>query len=408
MAKQTGRSLQLSAQGRQKADIALQKFAGKRDLAANLGMSPTTVTNFFAGRPVKRREFHEICKKLKLNWQEVADLPRITESESSKPSQKLQDNSSDIDALVQEMRSLCCDKVQHLYSKIQLLNRQQIDIDQLDADFSPEKVKIFALNLSAVLSEMPDLGAELANKLLLFLKKKVDGLIASEDKLQKFLDWGNRKSCSVQVPYKLAAVRAFYLNLPSATVLDLGSSPDFELECNLINSLEPTLGSRFSPYASSFYEHALDLDFRLMFGLGLFLEGTRTPEYVLDICISSLAHNRDYSFYLVTEMEQFLQSLRNQLPDFKTKRSGFWEWRATEGQAWAEKLRDVLIKYRNIGHDWQFTIPQKELLQQYYDTNKLLVDCLNSACSVSDGVKAEIEETLLLPITEIEKRQPQM
>jgi hypothetical protein len=145
-----------------------------------------------------------------------------------------------------------------------------------------------------------------------------------------------------------------------------------------------------------------------MFGLGLFLEGTRTPEYVLDICISSLAHNRDYSFYLVTEMEQFLQSLRNQLPDFKTKRSGFWEWRATEGQAWAEKLRDVLIKYRNIGHDWQFTIPQKELLQQYYDTNKLLVDCLNSACSVSDGVKAEIEETLLLPITEIEKRQPQM
>jgi hypothetical protein len=366
------------------------------------------VTNFFAGRPVKRREFHEICKKLKLNWQEVADLPRITESESSKPSQKLQDNSSDIDALVQEMRSLCCDKVQHLYSKIQLLNRQQIDIDQLDADFSPEKVKIFALNLSAVLSEMPDLGAELANKLLLFLKKKVDRLIASEDKLQKFLDWGNRKSCSVQVPYKLAAVRAFYLNLPSATVLDLGSSPNFELECNLMNSLEPTLGSRFSPYASSFYEHALDLDFRLMFGLGLFLEGTRTPEYVLDICISSLAHNRDYRFSLVTEMEQSLQSLRNQLPDFNTERLGFWEWRETEGQAWARKLRDVLIKYRNIGHDWQFSTPQKELLQQYYDTNKLLADCLNSACSVSEEVKAEIEETLLLPITEIEKRQQQV
>jgi predicted NACHT family NTPase len=131
MAKQTGRSLQLSAQGRQKADIALQKFAGKRDLAANLGMSPTTVTNFFAGRPVKRREFHEICKKLKLNWQEVADLPPITESESS---EKLQDNDSDIDELVREMRSRCCDKIQHLYSKIQLLNRQQIDVDQLYVD----------------------------------------------------------------------------------------------------------------------------------------------------------------------------------------------------------------------------------------------------------------------------------
>jgi hypothetical protein len=97
-------------------------------------MSPTTVTNFFAGRPVKRREFHTICKKLKLDWQEVADLPQITESESSKPSQKLQDNSSDIDALVREVRSRCCDKIQHLYSKIQLLNRQQIDVDKLYVD----------------------------------------------------------------------------------------------------------------------------------------------------------------------------------------------------------------------------------------------------------------------------------
>src|SRR5919199_1627556 len=131
MAKQTGRSLKLSAQGRQKADIALQKFAGKRDFAANLGMSPTTVTNFFAGRPVKRREFHEICKKLKLNWEEVADLPEITESE---PAEKFQDDSSDIGELVREVRSRCCDKIQHLYSKIQLLNRQQIDVDKLYVD----------------------------------------------------------------------------------------------------------------------------------------------------------------------------------------------------------------------------------------------------------------------------------
>jgi DNA-binding Xre family transcriptional regulator len=131
MAKQTGRSLQVSAQGRQKADIALQKFTSKRDLAANLGMSPTTVTNFFAGRPVKRREFHEICKKLKLNWQEVADLPQQDESE---PVEKLQNKGSDIDELVREVRSRCCDRVQHLYSKIQLLNRQQIDVDKLYVD----------------------------------------------------------------------------------------------------------------------------------------------------------------------------------------------------------------------------------------------------------------------------------
>jgi predicted NACHT family NTPase len=131
MAKQTGRSLKLSVQGIQKANTALQKFTGKRDLAANLGMSPTTVTNFFAGRPVKRREFHEICKKLKLNWQEVADLPPITESE---PAETFQDSDSDIDELVRDVRSRCCDKILHLYSKIQLLNPQQIDVDKLYVD----------------------------------------------------------------------------------------------------------------------------------------------------------------------------------------------------------------------------------------------------------------------------------
>jgi predicted NACHT family NTPase len=245
-----------------------------------------------------------------------------------------------------------------------------------------------------------------ADDFLQLIKQSADGLIASEEKLQKFLDWVNRKSCSVQVPYKLAAVRSFYLNLPNATVFDLGSSPDFELEYNLINSLEPTLGSRFSPYASSCYEHALDLDFQLMFGFGLFL--SRTPEYVLGICISTLAHNRDYTFSLLTEMEQSIESLREQLPDFETERLGFWEWRETEGQAWAEKLRDVLIKYCDIGHDWQFSTPQKELLQQYYNSNKLLVDCLNSGCVVSDEVRKEIEETLLLPMSEIKQRQQQM
>lgn len=131
MAGQTGRSLKLSVQGRQKADIALKKFAGKRDLAANLEMSPTTVTNFFAGRPVQPRKFHAICKKLKLDWQEVTDLPKTVESGSI---EKNQDNGADIDELVREVRSRCCNKLQNLYSKIRLLNRQQIDVDRLYVD----------------------------------------------------------------------------------------------------------------------------------------------------------------------------------------------------------------------------------------------------------------------------------
>ena len=64
----------------------------------------------------------------------------------------------------------------------------------------------------------------------------------------------------------------------------------------------------------------------------------------------------------------------------------------------AEQLRGVMIQHRNIGHDWQFSRKQQELLKQYYAANQLLVECLNSECYVSRGVREEIEGTLLLPV----------
>lgn len=149
MAKKTERSLKLSAQGIEKANTALRElgFGSVADLAAQIGaarkttkgaspkttvgMSRGTIYKFLKGEPVQRKEFHEICKKLELEWKEVADLPGINQPESA---EKEQDSGTDIDELVREVRSRCCDKVQHLYSKIQLLNRQQIDVDQLYVD----------------------------------------------------------------------------------------------------------------------------------------------------------------------------------------------------------------------------------------------------------------------------------
>jgi predicted NACHT family NTPase len=61
--------------------------------------------------------------------------------------------------------------------------------------------------------------------------------------------------------------------------------------------------------------------------------------------------------------------------------------------------------YQSSNEDWQFSEQQIELLMQYYYANVLLVDCLNSDCSVSCEVRSHIEDTLLLPIAEIEKRR---
>lgn len=62
-----------------------------------------------------------------------------------------------------------------------------------------------------------------------------------------------------------------------------------------------------------------------------------------------------------------------------------------------------MLEHRDIGHDWQFTKAQTEKLQQYFAANKLLIDCLNSDCYVTKTVRQYIEDTLLLPMSEIEK-----
>jgi predicted NACHT family NTPase len=76
-----------------------------------------------------------------------------------------------------------------------------------------------------------------------------------------------------------------------------------------------------------------------------------------------------------------------------------------QGRNWTAQLRAILVEHRNIGHDWQFTNAQEQLLQQYCDANRLLIKCLNSDCYVSREVRQEIEETLLLPMSEVEKRR---
>ncbi|MGB7440264.1 MAG: helix-turn-helix domain-containing protein [Coleofasciculaceae cyanobacterium] len=109
------RSLKLSAQGKQEANTALKKFDSKANLAAQLGISRTTVTNFFAGRPVRCDRFHQICKKLKLEWQEIADLPQTEQ----------RDKSIDIDSLVQEVRQKIKPSIQEQCGKMKVLDMSQ-------------------------------------------------------------------------------------------------------------------------------------------------------------------------------------------------------------------------------------------------------------------------------------------
>jgi len=343
---------------------------------------------------------------------------------------------------------------------------------------------------------------------LRLMKQRTDALVASDKKLQHFLIWVSQKSLTVEAPHKPAAVRAFYFAVDRGIdrTLDQALSPTLDVVLNL--ALNPTTGDDFyDDYHRAFYP-ALDLALNL--GLNLALE--RANDSVLDLPLTfvdafdrafrrTLRNNINCLYHRNPELRQALQQLKAQLPnpDCKQERSKqwwqangqawtsqlrglmikhrnighdwqfserdfdialdgrvfarardhdlalglgrvfarvlalalkseikqalqelkeqlpdpdsdweIWQWWQVNGQAWTEQLRALMIKHRNIGHDWQLSSQQQELLQQYYEANLLLVNCLNSSFDVTTAVRSHIEDTLLLPIVEIEKRVTEM
>ncbi|MCW5314254.1 NACHT domain-containing protein [Nostoc sp. KVJ3] len=237
-----------------------------------------------------------------------------------------------------------------------------------------------------------------ANELLQLMKQKIDLLLADDERIQNFLTWLHHKSSSVSTRYKAAGVRAFYLvsverssrNRHRTFVYTSG----YDLECALVGNIafDPDLILDEFLFSTIACVHELDFAFE------------HTINDALDHAHALvIAFDKAVDVVVDFKLKKLLQKLKKELPKIDSNPEIFREWWQAEGKAWGEQLRDILIKYRHIGYDWQFNEQQKELLQKYYDVNKLLVDCLNRAVDFNPIVRQQIEDTLLLAIADIEK-----
>ena len=223
--------------------------------------------------------------------------------------------------------------------------------------------------------------------LLQLMKQQIDVLVVADSKLQEFLACINQKVCSLQVAYKPAAVRAFYFtlfldrNLGLAVALDQNLARDLTPEL----ALDLELARAFSLVQS--LTHNPQIKYILALGFALNLEGLLERE-------SELEDNK-----MRSRLSDSLQQLKNQLPDLAEGKDYSLQWWKTNGHTWASQFRSMLIEYRQIGHDWQLTPVQLKVLNQYYQANQLLVDCLNSDCRYRAEIRADIEATLLVNTT---------
>ena len=243
-----------------------------------------------------------------------------------------------------------------------------------------------------------------ADELMQLMKQRNDQLLAGDPKLQQFLMWVQQKSSAVEVPYRPTAVRAFYFALALALALDLDL--DLDLDLALALALDRTLDIDLDLALDLALARALALAHSRSLDLDLALDLALARALALD---RALARARALSLALDSELQRRLRELKNQRPDTSWKnRENFKQWWRSNGKTWTEQLRSLMIGHRSIGHNWQFTDGQKQLLQQYYDANKLLVGCLNSDCYVSRSVRGAIESTFLLAIEEMTADEKRM
>jgi len=220
-----------------------------------------------------------------------------------------------------------------------------------------------------------------ADELLVAMQQKINDLAAKSDKLSAFLNCLAQKAAAANVFYQPASVRTFYFTLalpaehPLARNQDLAMLLDHQLAGNLAGDLA--------------------LDLALIHGLTVSL-GISADIFLARFSALSLSLDLKHLLANEPDLQTSIQELKNQLPSPSQGRDALKIWWQTNGKAWTEALRDLMIKNRQIGHNWQFNQQDLHDLQVYWDANKLLLDCIKSAMDISPSLRNSLEKNLFL------------
>jgi len=236
------------------------------------------------------------------------------------------------------------------------------------------------------------------------IKENSDKILTNDSILQQFLLQISLKSPRSPVPYNPLVLRSFYLTLlfdpdnrelSEALGVDINfqwgtgedSINDFIREFNIESLLNFALGNTLgntrinSSYLifNSFIRNAYELICELEL-----LDWSQLKRSIVEI---------------LDNINPIIENYTSHTPGSNTPDDRWWK---SNRMNFSEILRNIMYKHDIITHGWQLNEDQEEKLADYYYTNSLLVHCLKIA-NVTSEFKKQIEETMLLPINEIEK-----
>jgi predicted NACHT family NTPase len=325
---------------------------------------------------------------------------------------------------IESQHGLLIERADALWSFSHLTFQEYFAIKWLLA-LSPEALvqKITDENWSVIVQQLISSGIQ-SDRLLLCIKQAIDQMLSGEHCLQNLLTWLNNKTKSVQENCQDAAVRAFYLcfdlelkfELDIELDLELDLELDFELDLELDLALE--LGLSLEIGLDLELDRSLAITYRLARALmieldrsfNLELEEVDVVLYRTTAIIRAIYHTIMCAMDGAKHLNPCLMGHLTQIAEKvyrlnSNNREGFQTWYKENGHIWSEELRQVMIKYRDIGHEWKLNEAQSQELKRYYDINRWLVELLEDE-SVTPSVRQEIEDNLILPIAELKNHLP--
>lgn len=216
-------------------------------------------------------------------------------------------------------------------------------------------------------SMLPD-----ADYLIQQLKIQIDLIVREDTQLREFIQFIDKKTQTLSLPYKPAAIRAFYFSLFRDRDLNLALALDPELAMELPQDL------------------ALDLALERAFEMALSLVKNPSVKQILNF---SFALEFKSNLTLTSQFKQTLDTLKQELADPAKGKEHLLTWWTTNGKDWIDKFRQAIDRYRYFGITWTFNLEQQKKMDWYYLNSQFLLQCFNST---NFTIKEKIEDTLLI------------
>ncbi|MGD1872018.1 MAG: hypothetical protein ACFB02_03095 [Mastigocoleus sp.] len=110
---------------------------------------------------------------------------------------------------------------------------------------------------------------------------------------------------------------------------------------------------------------------------------------------------RELDSFIPSENKKDLQNLAKQLSheddNLEKVEQEIKQWLEDNVLVWSSQLKGVMIDESDYQLNWEFSKEQIESLQQYFDANYLLLECMKNGY-MTCGVREEIKSSLYLPV----------